>query len=254
MSAVSSAELEQAPAEQTQNDEIIYTSYQSLIKKLQETHPDQVFNLSIQWKDATRNKKDKKDKKDVFADDGPTVAYKHFIWGLLTNIVDNIKLKSSLYDMEMMSKIISFFTTWEEDGYPGIVVIKEKGINNQIYIEYYAILLTMYESRGKRGFEKLIDPSIFVNANGSLNLGNTPLMAMLRDLIRGCKRGAECNRKNEDHLAIMHGLTASDEIRKKYGYSSAYPLKGGKRRKTQYRKKTKSSNRKTQKKSRKQRS
>jgi hypothetical protein len=112
----------------------------------------------------------------------------------------------------------------------------------------------MYESRGKSGSEKLIDPSIFVNADGSLNLGNTPVMAMLRDLIRGCKRGAECIRKNEDHLTLMHRLPVSPDIRTIYGYSSAYPVKGGKRRTTRYRKKTKSSNRKTQKKSRKQRS
>ena len=252
MSAASSAELEQ-----TQNDEIIYTSYQSLIKKIQETHPDQVFNLSLKWKRATRAKRDTPatdDKKDIFGDDGPTVAYKRFIWGLLTNIIDNIKIGSQLYDMEMMSKIISFFTTWEEDGYPGIVVINKNGIDEDIYKTYYAILLTMYESRGKRGSEKLVDPSIFVNVNGSLNLGNTPLMAMLSDMIRGCKRGAECNRGNTDHLTLMHRLPVSDEIREKYGYSSAYPVKGGRRRKTQYRKKTKASKRKTQKKSRKQRS
>ena len=239
MSAASSAELEQALPDK------IDLSYQSLIKQLQETDSNQVFNVSLKWKGDT---------KATFVGDGPTVVYKRFIWGLLTNIIENIKLKSSLYDMKMMSKIISFFTTWEEDGYPGIVVINKYGIDSEIYKEYYAILLTMYESRGKSGFKKLIDPSIFVKANGSLNLGNTPLMAMLRDMIRGCKRGTECNRENEDHLTIMHGLSVSPDIRTIYGYSSAYPSKGGRRRKTQYRKKTKSSNRKTQKKSRKQRS
>ena len=253
MSAASSAELEQTPAEQTQNDEIIYTSYQSLIKKIQETHPDQVFNLSLKWKRATRAKRDTPatdDKKDIFGDDGPTVAYKRFIWGLLTNIIDNIKIGSQLYDMEMMSKIISFFTTWEEDGYPGIVVINKNGIDAEIHETYYKILLSLYESRGKREFEKLIDPSIFVNADGSLNLGNTPLMAILRDLIRGCKRGAECIRGNKiHHLTLMHRLPVSDKIRTIYGYSSAYPSKGGKRRHTQYRKKTKASKRRTRKQS-----
>lgn len=240
MSAASSAELEQTPAEQTQNDEIIYTSYQSLIKKIQETHPDQVFNLSLKWKRATRATRDTDDKKVVFVDNKPTVAYKDFIWGLLKDIINNIKIGSSLYDMKMMSKIISFFTTWEEDGYPGIVVINKNGIDEDIYKTYYAILLTMYESRGKRGSEKLIDPSIFVNADGSLNLGNTPLMAILRDLIRGCKRGAECIRGNKiHHLTFMHRLPVSDEIREKYGYSSVYPVKGGRRRRTRYRKKTK---------------
>jgi hypothetical protein len=112
----------------------------------------------------------------------------------------------------------------------------------------------MYESRGKSGFEKLVDPSIFVNPDGSLNLGNTPVMAILSDMIRGCKRGTECNRKNKDHLTLMHGLTVSPDIRTMYRYSSAYPSKGGRRRKTQYRKKTKASKRNTQKKSRKQRS
>ena len=243
MSAASSAELEQAPAEQTQNDEIIYTSYQSLIKQLQKTHPDQVFNLSLKWKHATRAKRDTPatdDKKAIFSDDGPTVAYKRFIWGLLNHIIDNIKLKSQLYDMEMMSKIISFFTTWEEDGYPGIVVIKKKGIDKQIYDEYYAILLTMYE-------KKQISQGIFENSDGSLNLGNTPLMAMLSDLIRGCKRGTNCDRKNSYHLTLMHRLPVSDEIREKYGYSSAYPSKGGRRRHTRYRKKSKASKRKTRK-------
>lgn len=264
MSAASSAELEQDPAEQTQPDEIIYTSYKSLLKKLQQidsasdSYLNQIGELALKWKRATRAKRDTPatdDTKATFVgDDGPTVAYKSFIWGLLTNIIENIKLKSSLYNMELMSKIISFFAAWEEDGYPGIVVINKDGIDSEIYKEYYAILLTMYESRGKSGFEKLIDPSIFVNANGSLNLGNTPLMAMLRDLIRGCKRGAECIRGNKDHLTFMHRLPVSPDIRTIYGYSSAYPVKGGKRRTTQYRKKTKSSNRKTQKKSRKQRS
>jgi hypothetical protein len=239
MSAASPVELGQAPPRK------IDLSYQSLIKQLQETPSDQVFNVSLKWK---------RDTKATFVGNGATVAYKRFIWGLLTNIIDNIKQESSLYDMEMMFKINSFFTTWEEDGYPGIVVINKEGIDAEIYNTYYAILLTMYESRGKSGFEKLVDPSIFVNADGSLNLGNTPLMAMLRDMIRGCKRGAECNHKNEDHLAIMHRQPVSPDIRTIYGYSSSYPVKGGRRRKTQYRKKTKASNRKTQKKSRKQRS
>jgi len=259
MSAASSEELEQAPPEQAQNNKIIYTSYQSLIEKLQETHPDQIFNLSIQWKDATRNKndknykkdkKDKKDKKVVFVENGPTVAYKNFIWGLLTNIIDNIKLKSSLYNMKMMFKINSFFTTWEEDGYPGIVVIKDITRDRAIYKKYNAILLTMYESIDG----KLIDPSIFVNPDGSLNLGNTPVMAILRDLIRGCKRGTDCKDDDPDHLTLMHGLTVSPDIRTMYRYSSAYPSKGGRRHQTRYRKKTKASKRKTQKKSRKQRS
>jgi hypothetical protein len=102
---------------------------------------------------------------------------------------------------------------------------------------------------------KLIDPSIFVNPDGSLNLGNTPLMAILRDLIRGCKRGVECIRGNKiHHLTFMHRLPVSDEIREEYGYSSVYPVKGGRRHQTRYRKKTKTSKRRTQKKSRKQRS
>lgn len=248
MSAASSAELVQTLAEQTQNDEIIYTSYQSLIKKLQKTDDaGEIINLSLKWKRATRPTRDTDDKKVVFVDDGPTVAYKHFIWGLLKHIIDNINIGSSLYDMKMLSKIHSFLTTWEEESYPGIVVIKKKGIDKQIYDEYYAILLTMYESSGKIGSEKLIDPSIFVNADGSLNLGNTPLMAMLRDLIRGCKRGEKCNRGDKYHLTLMHRLPVSDEIRTIYGYSSAYPVKGGKRRKTQYRKKTKANKRKTRK-------
>ena len=154
----------------------------------------------------------------------------------------------------MMFKIHSFLTTWEEDGYPGIVVIKNITRDEAMYKEYYAILFAMYESRGESGSEKLIDPSIFVNVDGSLNLGNTPLMAMLRDMIRGCKRGTDCTDDNPDHLTLMHRLPVSPDIRTIYGYSSAYPVKGGKRRTTQYRKKTKSSNRKTQKKSRKQRS
>jgi hypothetical protein len=215
-------------------------SYQSLIKQLQETPSNQVFNLSLKWK---------RDTKATFVGDGPTVAYKSFIWGLLTNIIENIQQESSLYDMEMMSKIHSFLTIWEEESYPGIVVIKNITRDKAIYKLYYAILLTMYESRGESGSEKLIDPSIFVNVDGSLNLGNTPLMAILRDLICGCKRGAECNRKNSDHLKLMHRLRVSPDIRDIYTCRTAYPSKGGKRRTTQYLKKTKSSNRKTQKKS-----
>jgi len=251
MSAASSVELEQAPAEQTQNDEIIYTSYQSLIKKLQETPSNQVFNLSLKWKDATRNKKDKK---VVFVDDGPTDAYKRFIWGLLNNIIENILLGTSLYDMEMMSKVHSFLTTWEEDGYPGIIVINKNGIDKQIYSKYYAILLMLYESKGKRGDEKLIDPSIFVNGDGSLNLGNTPVMGILRDMICGCKRGTECSRGNKDHLTLLHRLPVSHEIRTLIKCSADYPVKGGKRRQTQYQKKTKANKRNTQKKRRKHRS
>jgi hypothetical protein len=239
MSAASSVELEQTPPRK------IDLSYQRLIKQLQETPSDQVFNVSLKWK---------RDTKATFVGNGATVAYKRFIWGLLTNIIDNIKQESSLYDMEMMSKIISFFTTWEEDGYPGIVVINKEGIDAEIYNTYYAILLALYESRGKRGSEKMVDPSIFVNADGSLNLGNTPIMAMLRDMIRGCKRGIECDRGNKDHLTFMHRLPVSPDIRTIYGYSSTYPVKGGRRRQTRYGKKRKASKHKTQKKSKKQRS
>jgi hypothetical protein len=221
-------------------------SYQSLIKQLQETDSNQVFNVSLKWK---------RDTKAIFVGkEGPTPICKNFMLDILKDIIDTIKRGSSLYDMEMMSKIHSFLTTWEEESYPGLVIINKDGIDAEIHKTYYDILLSLYESRGKSGFEKLIDPSIFVNADGSLNLGNTPLMAMLRDLIRGCKRGTNCDRKNPDHLTFMHRLPVSDEIRLKYGYSSAYPVKGGKRRYTRYRKKTKASKRKTQKKSRKQRS
>jgi hypothetical protein len=210
-------------------------SYQNLIKQLQETPSGQVFNLALKWK---------RDTKATFVGNGPTIAYKRFIWSLLTNIIDNIKLKSPLYDMEMMSKISSFLTTWEEDGYPGIIVIKDIVRDRAIYEKYNAILFAMYESRDG----KLVDPSIFVNADGSLNLGNTPVMAMVRDMIRGCKRGTECTDQDQDHLTLMHQLPVSDDIRTIYGYSSAYPVKGGRRRKTQYQKKMKASKRKTQKK------
>ena len=163
---------------------------------------------------------------------------------ILKDIIDTIKPGSLLYDMEMMSKIHSFLTTWEEESYPGIIVIKNIVRDIAIYEKYNAILFAMYESRDG----KLVDPSIFVKADGSLNLGNTPIMAILRDMICGCKRGAECTDDNPDHLTFMHRLPVSDKIRTIYGYSSsAYPSKGGRRRKTQYRKKTKASKRNTRK-------
>ena len=165
---------------------------------------------------------------------------------ILKDIIDSIKPGSLLYDMEMMSKIHSFLTTWEEESYPKIIVIKE-GIDAEIHKTYYDILLSLYESRGKRGFEKLVDPSIFENADGSLNLGNTPIMAILRDIICGCKRGADCTRMNPDHLKLMHRLPVLPDIRYIYTCRTAYPVKGGKRRHTQYRKKTKASKRRTRK-------
>jgi hypothetical protein len=130
--------------------------------------------------------------------------------------------------MEMISKVRSFLTTWEEEAYPGIIAIQNNTRDKKMYEKYYGILLTLYESK----YEKLVDPSIFVNADGSLNLGNTPVMAILKDMICGCKRGTECVRKNPDHLKLMHGLHVSPEIRVIFSCSADYPVKGGKRRKT----------------------
>jgi hypothetical protein len=236
------------------NDSIVHlynsllTQLQTLPSKmedqtvLQQPPPRILSELPRFWKEETRA---------TFVVNDATNDYKHFFWVILTDIIIDILSGTQLYNMEMMLKITSFLTEWEEGAYPGIVHINK---DEDIYKLYYDILLRLYESRRSKLIKSSMTENIFENDDGSLNLGNTPIMAIIRDMICGCKRGTECDRKNSDHLTLMHRLRVSPGIRDIYTCRTAYPSKGGRRRKTQYRKKTKSSNRKTQKKSRKQRS
>ena len=211
------------------------------VKKPYELDYDEIINSIIDLKkdDAVREKalKYRREQYETFVRGGiPTKIYKK----LLIRILERF----TTFTRKQLQRISIWLFLWEEESLTGIMKVMP---TDAIYGSYVEILKAIFG-----------DPIPFQNQNGDLDLANSTIVLAINESMKPCPYGNRCYRKDNllhvkwrhpqaNAVASVAAANAPANASASASASAAASAQGGRRRQTLRK-------RKTQKKSRKQRS